>query len=384
MKFINFPHLEKSHCDKILGHGGFATVRLYTCKDNCSGNSEEVCNKKFVVKQIRNDSLWRCTNNDEKHKRFLQIIQNEYQIGRELDHKNIVRTLAISEGDDAIAFEYFNGMDLLDYINSNNNLLHTEMILFFLHVLDALEYMHSLGIAHMDIKLENIVVDFDNNVLRLIDFGHSYRFKDRETREIIYTSKISGTDAYFPPEYHKIKRYRGDKIDVWCCGILLYQMIYETVPWEHSYYKDSRYTIFEYKQRFDNELDERLFYDRHTDLCEEDWDILLDIFHCSLWINPEGRCDIKTIRDMIYNMRFIKRLHAERSLECEAVERSLECEAIDSKECNESNETERSKECEAIERSKECEAVDSKECGQNRETEQLDRVTQELKQLNIN
>ena len=55
-----------------------------------------------------------------------------------------------------------------------------------------LEYLHNWGIAHLDLKPTNIIVDWYRN-LKLIDFGHS-------TKNIIYDQKVIGSVGYVPPE----------------------------------------------------------------------------------------------------------------------------------------------------------------------------------------
>lgn len=372
MIFENFPHLRVGTCEKILGHGGFATVRLYKCKGKitqCCKAAEateapttqeaieaDMCNKLFVVKHINKTLINEYTTSnlqthtdamefsvEERNKqyekrlgRLKEIMLNEYTIGRQLDHPNIIKTLALETNGESIVFEHFECIDLLDYVNAYPDLLHTDCINFFMQILDGVEYLHDMGIAHMDIKLENIVLDTKTRILKLIDFGHSLQFrklKDTPNTEIssssneevdlselsgigknkndkynyIYTNLICGTDAYFPPEYFMRKRFRGDQVDVWCCGILLYQLIYESIPWETPTRKDARYGWFEYDMKQYKKLNTRVFYNRHSDLCYEDWFILQMMFYRSLQIDPDARYDIKSIRNLIRSMKFWKR-----------------------------------------------------------------------------
>ncbi len=92
-------------------------------------------------------------------------------------------------------------------------------------LLRALSYMHSLGIIHRDIKLENIV--FLNNVnykeayvpIKIIDFGTAVK----TTQKITQNYPISGTLSYLPPEV--MKGILVDKSDIWSSGVLMYILL---------------------------------------------------------------------------------------------------------------------------------------------------------------
>jgi serine/threonine protein kinase len=78
----------------------------------------------------------------------------------------------------------------------------------------------------MDIKLENIVVNLENYTIKLIDFGHAIHFDNDKEYEHIW-----GTECYMSPEMIYQKRYYPQKVDVWCCGMVLYNMVYDKMPW---------------------------------------------------------------------------------------------------------------------------------------------------------
>lgn len=86
--------------------------------------------------------------------------------------------------------------------------------------------MHSQGIIHRDIKLDNILLDEDFNP-RIIDFGISSIIKKGEM-----IMDTGGTPAYLAPE---VIAAWGDvclKSDVWSLGVLLYLLTFGKVPFK--------------------------------------------------------------------------------------------------------------------------------------------------------
>lgn len=89
-------------------------------------------------------------------------------------------------------------------------------------------YLHSYGIAHRDIKLENILLveDSDDSPIKLVDFGLSKMLGPSETASDPY-----GTLAYVAPEVLMQKPYRF-KGDVWSLGIIIYVMLSGMLPFD--------------------------------------------------------------------------------------------------------------------------------------------------------
>lgn len=98
-------------------------------------------------------------------------ILREVRVLKSVSHPNIIKYENILNCDDYlyIVLELATGGDLFDRIGKLNE---TEAIYIFKQVLEAVEYLHSLGIAHRDLKPENILLSADNKV-KLTDFGLS-------------------------------------------------------------------------------------------------------------------------------------------------------------------------------------------------------------------
>lgn len=227
-------HLNSAKYIKLLGKGAFGTVKLYKCKNDHSVDNKK-CDKLFVVKY----NIYK--NQSYKDKNFRKLTLNEYTIGTLLNHEYIIKTLDIDLYKNAIVFEYCNGIDFFDYIKKNNPSIQNK-IFYFKQILEGLLYMHNLGIAHMDLKLENIIIDTFNNKIKIIDFGHSKVFHDSlHAGKFILNNNIYGSLAYIAPEEFLKKEYNPEKVDVWACGIILYIIIYNGFPWYKAKMSDKNY-----------------------------------------------------------------------------------------------------------------------------------------------
>jgi len=214
----SLDHLKSAKYIKCLGKGGYGTVKLYECKDNI------LCNKLFVVKYIK--YIFKNKDNRIKDKLLRKFVLNEYTIGTLLNNEYIIKTLDIDLYKNAIVFEYCDGIDFLDYIQKMSPSFENK-IFFFKQVIDGLIYMHNIGIAHMDLKLENIIIDIVNKKIKIIDFGHSKVFHDSlHIDTFILNRHMYGSLPYIAPEEFLNTEYNPEKVDIWSCGIIIYILIY--------------------------------------------------------------------------------------------------------------------------------------------------------------
>jgi len=122
--------------------------------------------------------------------------------------------------------EYCGGGDLFEYILKNKKLSEYEACKIFSQIISGLEYIHKKGIAHRDMKPENILLDYHKNV-KIVDFGLSNLYK---SGEMLKTS--CGSLCYAAPEMILGTRYDGCRADIWSCGVILYTMVCGYFPFD--------------------------------------------------------------------------------------------------------------------------------------------------------
>jgi serine/threonine protein kinase len=290
----NKKYLENAQKIKSLGDGGSSNIYLYKCKNN----NPLLSNKLFVVKKIDfNPKLF----NFSKYsfdKKCITAIKKEFIINKILQHPYIIDVIGIDLVNKSLLYNYDNSNDLLYYFEDNFN--PKKYFKYFIQVIDALNYMHSIGIAHMDIKLENILLNPLEKRIKLIDFGHSCFFKKGNTT--IFNNGIKGTEYYIPPEVWR-GTYMSDKVDVWCCGVLLYNFIYNKVAWNKAVEeRDENYALFK-KYRLKNKLVLNMFkFPGLYGFNYNDSNIINELFLMMFNINYYERCNINEVYKKLLNI----------------------------------------------------------------------------------
>jgi len=104
-----------------------------------------------------------------------------------------------------------------------NTLDEQSFIMLFKKIMEAINYLHENEIVHMDIKLDNIMVDKFRNP-KLIDFGFSIMNKDAKVQ------LMCGTPSYMSPEILGNNNIISTQTDIWSAGVVLYKMLFRKYP----------------------------------------------------------------------------------------------------------------------------------------------------------
>ncbi|KAL8821871.1 MAG: hypothetical protein Q9223_000169 [Gallowayella weberi] len=167
-------------------------------------------------------------------------------------HANIVQFFSTGEDQSWrwIAMELAEGGDLFDKIESDVGIGEDIAHLYFQQLVSAVSYMHSKGVGHRDIKPENILLSAEGN-LKIADFGLATLFSHNGATKLCKTS--CGSPPYTAPEVvacdptmpNKLDEgYRGDLVDIWSCGVVLFVLLVGNTPWDEPL--DRSYEFHEY------------------------------------------------------------------------------------------------------------------------------------------
>lgn len=119
--------------------------------------------------------------------------------------------------------------DLFSVVMSEK-MCRPEIYCVFRQICDGVEYLHEMGLAHRDLKLDNCVMT-TSNVVKLIDFGTATVFHYPGKAQIPATG-IVGSDPYLAPEVLNKDSYDPRKTDVWSVAIIFMCMVLRRFPWK--------------------------------------------------------------------------------------------------------------------------------------------------------
>lgn len=122
-----------------------------------------------------------------------------------------------------IVMEYFEGQNLMEYITNNIEKITEEDIKKIMKQLFMiLETLHSNGIIHRDLTLNNILISSEGKI-KLVDFGLAKSVIKNLGKSY---SPVGKFKTNRPPEFSKEGFYTL-KYDIWCCGLIMFQMFFK-------------------------------------------------------------------------------------------------------------------------------------------------------------
>lgn len=200
-----------------LGEGEFGKVKLGWSKGKCEKNARNV-----AIKLVRRDAI---SKNPEKEIKLFR----EINALKQLRHPNIVRLEDVLKNSKyiGIVLQYAPGGELYKYMQRKRRLKDEVACRLFSQLISGVHYMHRHGLAHRDLKLENLLLDEHENLL-ISDFGFV-----NELRKGGLMDTSCGSPCYAAPELVlTTKPYEARKADVWSCGMILYAMLAGYLPWD--------------------------------------------------------------------------------------------------------------------------------------------------------
>ncbi|KAM7216647.1 Protein kinase-like domain containing protein [Rhypophila decipiens] len=224
---------------KHLGKGATSKVTLMVRK----GSPGEL----YAVKEFRGKS------SSETKEEYEKKIKSEFTVAKSLHHPNIVETIRLctDHGRWNHVMEYCSEGDLYGLVNRkylNKDDREKDRLCLFKQLIQGVNYLHTNGIAHRDIKLENLLITSDSK-LKITDFGVSEVFSGshpglresggvcgRNMGEIRRCAPgICGSEPYIAPEVLKKQGdYDPRGLDVWSSAIVMINLIFGAPLWARA------------------------------------------------------------------------------------------------------------------------------------------------------
>lgn len=239
---LNHGFLEESTIPDLLEIGGFSLVFVtnqnlcvkipicYTNLKYCSSHNE--MKQKWYDMKNKNPSQINSllfispstpVNDDLTFAREMYI--NEYSILNRIQHQNIIQLhnfTLLNSYIPMIATEYCPSGDLLEFlIHRDSPLSSTEAMPIYRQIIKGLNYAHSHGVIHRDLRLENVFMSSPTTV-KIGDWGNALILDNSSIRR---THSVTMIPYYTPPEILYGYQFCGPEMDVWASGIILFALL---------------------------------------------------------------------------------------------------------------------------------------------------------------
>ena len=215
--------ITKYDIGKTIGRGAYAMVKIVTDKTTNEKYAAKIYNKSEIKDKIRK-----------------KCVSNEIEILKKVSHKNIIKLIEVIELKEHILIiqELFNGISLSDYYKKNwksedlSKQKEKTYKIILRQIFEAINYLHKNNIAHLDIKLDNILIN-KNLEIKLIDFGFGIYDQKKELNNF-----FGGTPSYMSPEIVLKRPYISILSDIWSLGVLVFKLFCNEYPFKGMTEKD--------------------------------------------------------------------------------------------------------------------------------------------------
>uniref|UniRef100_A0A7S3FBI3 Protein kinase domain-containing protein n=1 Tax=Haptolina ericina TaxID=156174 RepID=A0A7S3FBI3_9EUKA len=292
---------------KKLGSGAYGAVHLGTCYST-DGSVHCVAVKVISAERMRLESL----------SREASILKRLSRAG----HPSAVRfygwfspgskkvstdatgpELTNLEVSHCLVMDRLSGGELFEYVLARKGLSEREAAPFLRQIAEGLAHAHSLGVAHRDLKLENVLISASpsgDDICKVCDFGLAYRYEVDGSGKVLKGRPLTetcGSKSYAAPEVLEGRGYDGFDADVWSCGICLFAMLAGFFPLDEATGADWRFERVKLATQHRQSATRTIFsfYDRPCQLSSQ----VVDMIDGMILVQPNRR--LKT-EDVLQSM----------------------------------------------------------------------------------
>ena len=198
---------------RILGQGGMGSVMLARAEKD---------GRAVAIKTL----LPEVAVSEQSLKRFMR----EIEVSASLKHPNIVGYIehGTHNGIVYLVTEYITGLDASKVAKQYGGKLPYQVVVKIIEQsLAALDFAHSQGFVHRDVKEQNILIEgnFPNVIAKITDFGLAKSFKQTGMSGVTMVGDVAGTIAYMPPEQVRDFKEVRPPSDIYATGMTAYSLL---------------------------------------------------------------------------------------------------------------------------------------------------------------
>jgi serine/threonine-protein kinase len=222
----------KYRVDRVLGEGGMGVVVAAT---------HEQLDQRVALKFL----LPTLVSNTEVVRRFLR----EARAAVKIQSEHVARVLdvgATESGTPYMVMEYLDGEDIEHVLAARGPLPAEEAVALVLEACEAIAEAHSLGIVHRDLKPANLFLarrPSGKAIVKVLDFGISKAPQGSKDAAMTSTTALMGSPVYMSPEQMVATETVDVRTDVWCLGVVLYEMLSNELPFQADTMPELVFTV---------------------------------------------------------------------------------------------------------------------------------------------
>ncbi len=216
----------KYRVDSVLGVGGMGAVVAATHLQLA---------QKVAIKLLLS------SRNDKDEMERLHRLLNEARVVAQMKSPHVARVLdvgTLDSGGPYMVMELLEGTDLEHLLEDRGSLPVNTAVDYVLQACEAVAEAHHLGVVHRDLKPSNLFLtrSVDKRpMIKVLDFGLSKSVRgDKSTSSITRPLEIVGTPAYMSPEQLRSTRDIDERTDIWSLGVILYELVTGTLPFDDA------------------------------------------------------------------------------------------------------------------------------------------------------
>lgn len=211
----------KYRVEHVLGEGGMGVVVAAT---------HVTLGQKVAIKFLRGAGAMK----SEVIERFVR----EARAAARIQGRHVAKVIDVGADDRGLPYmvmEYLDGEDLAQRLQSVGILSIPEACRWVIQACEAIAEAHAAGIVHRDLKPSNLFLarqPSGEHIVKVLDFGISKDLTAAPAESLTRTTAVMGTAFYMSPEQLQSAKHVDRRTDIWCLGVILYELLAGRVPFD--------------------------------------------------------------------------------------------------------------------------------------------------------